>query len=87
MNQILITDKNGIAPEDEITKVNGKKVEGKLADILKDFKKEVTFTIKKKFSKTDINLKAGNYYPLLEFIKSEIATNEQLTLRKVWSNN
>jgi predicted metalloprotease with PDZ domain len=82
-----VTDKNGIAPEDEITKVNGKKVEGKLADILKDFKKEVTFTIKKKFSKTDINLTAGNYYPLLEFIKSENATNEQLTLRKVWSNN
>ena len=82
-----VTDKNGIAPEDEITKVNGKKVEGKLADILKDCKKEVTFTIKKRFSKTDINLTAGNYYQLLEFIKSENATNEQLTLRKVWSNN
>jgi len=82
-----VTDKNGIAPEDEITKVNGKKIEGKLADILKDVKKEVTFTIKKKFSETDITLTIGNHYQLLEFVKSEKVTEEQIVLRKVWSNN
>ena len=82
-----VTDKNGIAPEDEITKVNSKKVEGKLADVLKESKKEVTFTIKKKFSETDITLKIGNHYQLLEFVKSEKATEEQTVLRKVWSNN
>ena len=82
-----ITDKNGIAPEDEITKVNGKEIEGKLADILKDYKKEVTFTIKKKFSETAITLPIGNHYQLLEIVKSETTTDEQLVLRKVWSNN
>ena len=82
-----ITDKNGIAPEDEITKVNGKEIEGKLADILKDYKKEVTFTIKKKFSEKAITLPIGNHYQLLEIVKSETATDEQLVLRKVWSNN
>ena len=82
-----ITDKNGIAPEDEITKVNGKEIEGKLADILKDYKKEVTFTIKKKFSEKAITLPIDNHYQLLEIVKSETATDEQLVLRKVWSNN
>ena len=80
-----ITNKNGIAPEDEITKVNGKEIEGKLADILKDYKKEVTFTIKKKFSEKEISLAIGNHYQLLEIVKSETATDEQLVLRKVWS--
>jgi len=82
-----VTDKNGIAPEDEISKINGKEIEGKLADILKDYKKEVTFTIKKKFSEIVITLPIGNHYQLMEFVKSENATNEQLTLRKVWSNH
>ncbi|HIL66568.1 MAG TPA: hypothetical protein EYG43_01625 [Flavobacteriales bacterium] len=82
-----VTDKNGIAPEDEISKINGKGIEGKLADILKDYKKEVTFTIKKKFSGIVITLPIGNHYQLMEFVKSKNATNEQLTLRKVWSNH
>ena len=82
-----ITDKNGIAPEDEITKVNGKEIEGKLADILKDYKKEVTFTIKKKFSEKEISLAIGNHYKLLEFVRIKKATDNQLILRKVWCNN
>ena len=81
-----ITDKNGIAPEDEITKVNGEEIEGKLSDILKGCKKEVTFTIKKKFSEKAISLAIGNYYKLLELAKKEDTTEEQLTLRKVWSS-
>ena len=82
-----VTDKNGIAPEDEITKVNGEKIEGKLSEILKDCKDEVTFTVKKKFSEKAIPLAIGNHYQLLEFVKKEDATDEQLILRKVWSNN
>ena len=68
------------------TKINGKKIEGTLSDILKDCKDEVTFTIKKKFSEKSISLAIGNYYCLLELIKKEDATDKQLTLRKVWSS-
>ena len=82
-----VTDKNGIAPEDEITKVNGEKIEGKFSEILKDCIDEVTFTVKKKFSEKAIPLAIGNHYQLLEFVKKEDATDEQLILRKVWSNN
>jgi len=81
-----VTDKNGIAPEDEITKINGKKIEGKLSDILKDCKDEVIFTIKKKFSEKSISLAIGNNYQLLEFMKMDEAKDEQLTFRKVWSS-
>ena len=82
-----ITDQNGIAPDDKITKINDKKIDGNLSDIFKDCKKEVTLTIKKKFSQKSISLSVGNYYQLLEIIKNKNATDEQLTLRKVWCNN
>jgi predicted metalloprotease with PDZ domain len=82
-----ITDKNGIAPGDEITKINGKAIEGRLSDTLKDCEKEATLTIKKKFSEKSISLTIGNYYQLLELIREEDATDEQLTLRKIWCNN
>jgi predicted metalloprotease with PDZ domain len=82
-----VTDKNGIAPEDEIIKLNGKKIEGKLSEMLKECKEKVTFTIKKKFSEKAIPLAIGNYYRLLEFVISEKATEEQIVLKKVWSNN
>ena len=36
-----ITDENGIAPEDEITKINEQKIEGKISDILK--KQKINF--------------------------------------------
>ena len=81
-----ITDKNGIAPEDQITKVNGKAVDENLADILKECKKKVEFTIKKKFSEKTISLAIGNHYQLLEIVKTENASEKQLILRKVWSN-
>ena len=81
-----IADKNGIAPEDEITKVNGKAVDENLADILKECKKKVAFAIKKKFSEKTISLAIGNHYQLLEIVKSENASEKQLILRKVWSN-
>ena len=81
-----VTDKNGIAPEDEISKINGEKIEGKLSDILKECKDEVIFSIKKKFSDKTISLAIGNNYQLLEFMKMEKAKDEQLTFRKVWSS-
>ena len=81
------TDRNGIAPEDEIVKVNGKEIEENLTDILKSCKNKVTFTIKKKFSEKDIVLKIGNYYSLLELERQNNASEDQLILRKVWSNN
>ena len=81
-----ISDKNGIAPEDEITEVNGKAVDENLADILKECKKKVAFTIKKKFSEKTISLAIGNHYQLLEIVKTENASEKQLILRKVWSS-
>ena len=81
-----VTDKNGIAAEDEITKLNGEKIEGKLSEMLKECKEKVTFTIKKKFSKKSISLSIGNYYGLLEFVRKEGSTDKQLILRKVWSS-
>jgi len=81
-----VTDNNGIAPEDEITKVNGEKIERKLSEMLKECKEKVTFTIKKKFSEKSIPLSIGNYYGLLEFVKKEVSTDKQLILRKNWSS-
>ena len=82
-----IADKNEMAPEDEITKVNGKKIEKKLSEVLNDEKKEITFTIKKKFSEKPITLATGNYSKLFELVKKEKTTEEQLILRKAWCNN
>ena len=79
-------DKNGVAPEDEITKIEGKEIEGNLSEILKSCKDKVSFTIKKKFSEKSISLAIGNFYELLEFVKENDPTNKQLTLRKVWSS-
>jgi len=81
-----VSDKEKIAPEDEITLVNGMEIKGKLSDLLKDCKNQVTFTIKKKFSEKNINLTIGNYYKLLKIKKSGKATKEQLDLRGFWSN-
>ena len=81
-----ITDKSGIAPEDEIIEVNGNKIEEKFSDILKECKKEVTFKIKKKFSEKTMTLAIGNNYKLLEFLKMDKANDKQLSLRRIWSN-
>jgi predicted metalloprotease with PDZ domain len=81
-----ITDKSGIAPEDEIIKVNGNKIKGEFSDMLKECKKEVTFKIKKKFSEKTMTLAIGNNYKLLEFLKMDKANDKQLSLRRIWSN-
>ena len=81
-----VADKNKIAAEDEITKVNGEKITKSISDIFKNCSKEVSLTIKKKFSKESVLLEIGNHYTLLEFVRKETITDEQLALRKVWSS-
>ena len=80
------TDKNGIAVEDEITEVNGKKIKNNFSDILKDCKNKVTFKIKKKFSEKEITLTIGNYYKLLELVKMKEPSKKQLEFRKIWTS-
>ena len=82
-----ICDKNGIAPEDEIIKINGLEIKESLNKILKKCKEKTTFTIKKKFSEKVIPLTIGNYYQLLEIQKINNPTLEQLAFRKIWCNN
>ena len=80
------TDKNGIAVEDEITEVNGKKIKNNFSDILKDCKNKITFKIKKKFSEKEITLTIGNYYKLLELVKMKEPSKKQLEFRKIWTS-
>ena len=80
-------DQSGIAPEDELVKINGVEISGDLSELLSDCSEEVSFTFRKKFFSKDVILKIGNYYPLLEINKKDNASKEQLTLRKIWCNN
>ena len=80
------TDKNGIAVEDEITEVNGKKIKNNFSDTLRDCKNKVTFKIKKKFSEKEITLTIGNYYKLLELVKMKEPSKKQLEFRKIWTS-
>jgi predicted metalloprotease with PDZ domain len=79
-------DQNEIAVEDEITEINGIKIKNNFLDTLKECKNKVTFKIKKKFSEKEITLTIGNYYKLLEMIKIEDSSKEQLKFRKIWTS-
>ena len=79
-----IADKNEIGPEDEIIKIDNKEINCSLNDILKTYKKDVLLTIKKKFSVKTIALPIGNHYKLLEFVKKQNPSKQQLTFRKIW---
>ena len=79
-------DQNEIAVEDEITEINGIKIKNNFLETLKECKNKVTFKIKKKFSEKKITLTIGNYYKLLEMIKIEDSSKEQLKFRKIWTN-
>jgi len=79
-------DQNEIAVEDEITEINGIKINNNFLDTLKEFKNKVTFKIKKKFSEKEITLTIGNYYKLLEIVKIEDSSKEQLKFRKIWTS-
>jgi predicted metalloprotease with PDZ domain len=79
-------DQNEIAVEDEITEINGIKIKNNFSDTLKECKNKVTFKIKKKFSEKEITLTIGNYYKLLEIVKIEDSSKEQLKFRKIWTS-
>ena len=79
-------DQNEIAVEDEITEINGIKIKNNFLETLKECKNKVTFKIKKKFSEKKITLTIGNYYKLLEMIKIEDSSKEQLKFRKIWTS-
>ena len=79
-------DQNEIAVEDEIIEINGIKIKNNFSDTLKECKNKVTFKIKKKFSEKEITLTIGNYYKLLEIIKIEDSSKEQLKFRKIWTS-
>ena len=79
-------DQNEIAVEDEITEINGIKIKNNFSDTLKECKNKVTFKIKKKFSENEITLTIGNYYKLLEIVKIEDSSKEQLKFRKIWTS-
>ncbi len=81
-----VADKNGIGPEDQVIKINGKEIKDSLSAILKETEKEVQLTIKKKFLEKTITLTCGNHYQLLEFVKQEKASDHQLIFRKVWES-
>ena len=79
-------DQNEIGVEDEITEINGIKIKNNFSDTLKECKNKVTFKIKKKFSEKEITLNIGNYYKLLEIVKIEDSSKEQLKFRKIWTS-
>ena len=81
-----IADRNGIGPEDELMKINNKEINSSLTELLKKCDKEVAMTIKNKFSEKTISLTIGNHYKLLEFIKKENTSDEQLIFRKIWGS-
>lgn len=81
-----VADQNEIAVEDEITEINGIKIKNNFLDTLKECKNKVTFKIKKKFSEKEITLTIGNYYKLLEIVKIEDSSKEQLKFRKIWTS-
>ena len=77
-------DKAGIGPEDEILKINGENIEGNLNEVLKKDIDKALFVIKKKFSEKAIILTVGNHYKLLEFVKRDNVSDDQLLLRNKW---
>ena len=80
-----IADQCKIAPKDKIIKINGRKFDLPLNEILNKCGKEFNLTIQKKFSEKEVSLKSGNYYKLLEIVKNKKITKKQLSLRKFWT--
>ena len=79
-----IADTNGMGPEDEIIKVNGKLIKGNLNKSFENINNDVELTFKNKFSKKTMTFKKGNYYQLLEIKKVKRPSENQILLRKKW---
>ena len=77
-------DKKHIAPEDQITKINGKEINKPLNEILKECEKEVYVTIKKKFTEKEIKLTIGNYFSLKEIYSVKLKNTKQIRNFNFW---
>ena len=78
-------DINGIAPEDEIIKINGQKIDKSINQILENCGKEVNITLKKKFFEKEIKLNVGNYFTLYEIGEVDKKENKQVTNFNIWT--
>ena len=74
----------GIAPEDEILKINGKSISNTFNETLKNCDEEISITLKKKFSKKEIRLKVGNYFILNEINFQNNRNEEQIRNFNSW---
>ena len=74
----------GIAPEDEILKINGKSISNTFNETLKNFDEEISITLKKKFSEKKIRLKVGNYFILNEINFQNNRNEEQIRNFNSW---
>ena len=77
-------DKMGIAPEDEILKINGKSISNTFNETLKNCDEEISITLKKKFSEKEIRLKVGNYFILNEINFQNNRNEEQIRNFNSW---
>ena len=77
-------DKMGIAPEDEILKINGKAISNTFNETLKNCDEEILITLKKKFSEKKIKLKVGNYFILKEINFQNNRNGEQIRNFNSW---
>jgi len=77
-------DKMGIAPEDEIIKINNQIIDNTFNETLKNCKEDVLVLLKKKFSEKDLKLKIGNYFVLNEINIQDDKNDEQIRNFNAW---
>jgi len=78
-------DKMGLAPEDEIIKINGEKIQKSLNEYLKDCKQEIYISVRKKFYEKEVKLNIGNYFILQEIEIVENKNEQQLRNFNFWT--
>ena len=79
-----VSDKAGMAVEDEVLSINGKPIKNTINDYLSENIDQVTFQVKRRFKTNYVTLKTGRYYSIQQLQQLE-ATDELKLLRKVWS--
>ena len=78
-------DKMGLAPEDEIIKINGEKIQKSLNEYLKDCNQEIYISVRKKFYEKEVKLNIGNYFILHEIEIVENKNEQQLRNFNFWT--
>ena len=78
-------DKMGLAPEDEIIKINGEKIQKSLNEYLKDCNQEIYISVRKKFYEKKVKLNIGNYFILHEIEIVENKNEQQLRNFNFWT--